>query len=115
MAIEVDSEIRFLNQEDFHALNRRVLGIIFDVHNEFGRFLEIAMLKDWGGVSGGLGLREAITYFLGGPTAVIKPVTVYSCKNLLGYQKMHLLNSETALAITEVIGDLTHMAKHQSR
>ena len=240
MAIEVDSEIKSLNQEEFHPLNRRVLGIIFDVHNEFGRFLDellfkkeiaarceatgivpvkrevrirvshesfhkdfsldlffcnalpleaktadalapahraqalnyvlllglkhgtlvnlkpervqhefvsthisperrrhfkvvekswqasdeqsgwlkekmIALLKDWGAFLEVSLYREAITYFLGGPAVVIKPVAVYSGKSLLGYQKMHLLNNETAFAITAVVGDLTHIAKHQSR
>ena len=38
LGIEVKSETRVLNQEEFHAMNHRVLGIIFYVH-EFGRFM----------------------------------------------------------------------------
>jgi GxxExxY protein len=240
MPIEVQSEIRGLNQEEFHELNHRVLGVIFGIHNDFGRFLDevlfkreiaarceaagilpakrevrirvshesfrkdysldllfcsalpleaktadvlvnahraqalnyvlllglqhgtlvnlkpervqhefvstritperrhqftvvdkswqgsdaesgwlkekmIELLRDWGAFLEVSLYREAIAYLLGGPPAVIKPVAVYSGKNLLGFQKMHLLSSETAFEITAVTGDLTRLAKHQSR
>ena len=37
MPIEVDSEIRIFKQDEFHALAHRVMGVVFGVHNEFGR------------------------------------------------------------------------------
>jgi hypothetical protein len=40
MPIEVDSEIRVLSENEFHALAHRVMGVVFDVHNDFGRLLE---------------------------------------------------------------------------
>lgn len=40
MPIEVQTEIRVFNQEEFHALDRKLMRIVFDVHNEFGRFLD---------------------------------------------------------------------------
>jgi GxxExxY protein len=40
MPIEVDSEIRVFSEDEFHALAHRVLGIIFSVHNDFGRLME---------------------------------------------------------------------------
>lgn len=240
MAIEVESEIRVLTQEEFHGLNHRVLGIIFEVHNEFGRFLDellfkkeiaarceaagivpaerevrirvshetfqmhysldllfchglpleaktadalapahraqglnyalllgvqhgtlvnlrpervqhefvsthltperrrhftvvdrswqasdeqsawlkekmIALLTDWGAFLEIALYRQAITYFLGGPAAIIKPVPIYSSNNLLGRQRLHLLNDETAFAITAVTGDRSNMANHHGR
>ena len=39
MPIEVNTQLRIFNQEEFHALDYRVMGIIFKMHNEFGRFL----------------------------------------------------------------------------
>lgn len=45
MPIEVTTEITVLDQAEFYALNPRVLRIVFDVHNEFGRFLDEALYK----------------------------------------------------------------------
>lgn len=45
MPIEVDSEIRIFNRDEFHSLAHRVLGIAFDVHNEFGRLLDESIYK----------------------------------------------------------------------
>lgn len=58
MPIEVTTEIQVFNQPEFHALNAKLLRIIFDVHNEFGRFLDEALYKSeiaarW--ADGGLG------------------------------------------------------------
>lgn len=45
MPIEVDSEIRRFDRDAFHSLAHRVLGIAFDVHNEFGRLLDESIYK----------------------------------------------------------------------
>jgi len=45
MPIEVTSQIQRLGQEEFHALDKQLMGIVFDVHNEFGRFLDEALYK----------------------------------------------------------------------
>jgi GxxExxY protein len=45
MPIEVATPIRVLDQEEFHALNRRVMAIVFEVHNEFGRLLDELLFK----------------------------------------------------------------------
>jgi GxxExxY protein len=45
MPIEVHTQIKVFNQEDYHALNRRVLRIVFDVQNDFGRFLDEDLAK----------------------------------------------------------------------
>jgi GxxExxY protein len=45
MPIEVQTEIRVFDQEEFHALDRRIMGVVFTVHNEFGRFLDEELFK----------------------------------------------------------------------
>ena len=40
MPIEIDSEIHIFSEEEFHALAHRVMGVVFDVHNDFGRMTE---------------------------------------------------------------------------
>jgi GxxExxY protein len=240
MPIDVEADIRALDQEEFHALHRRILGIIFDIHNEFGRFLDEVLFKreiqarceesnilpahpelkirvshngfhkdyfvdlcfchglplevktaenltaahraqslnyvmlvggqhgmlvnlrpnrvqhefvstrltpavrkqfkvvdhgwlstdertsflksnvldlvqDWGAFLE-IGLyREAITYFLGGEINVVKPVSVYSGRRLLGQQKVHLLSNDAAFALTAVTGDTQWQREHQTR
>ena len=39
MPIHVDAEIRVFSEVEFHRLAEKVIGIAFDVHNEFGRLL----------------------------------------------------------------------------
>ncbi len=39
MPIEVSSAIEACDQEEFYALDRQLLGVVFEVHNEFGRLL----------------------------------------------------------------------------
>jgi GxxExxY protein len=45
MPIEVTTKIEIFDQETFRALNTRLLGMVFEVHNEFGRFLDEALYK----------------------------------------------------------------------
>jgi len=45
MPIEIPTDICVLDQEAFHALDRKVMRIVFDVHNEFGRFLDEILYK----------------------------------------------------------------------
>jgi GxxExxY protein len=45
MPIEIQSDIRVFEQEEFHSLTRRVLRLAFDVHNDFGRFLDEELCK----------------------------------------------------------------------
>lgn len=45
MPIHVPSQIKVLDQQEYHALNHRVLRIVFDVHNDFGRFLNETLFK----------------------------------------------------------------------
>lgn len=61
MSIELKTNITVLEQQEFHALAAKLLGIAFDVHNEFGRFLDEKLYKTeiaarWG--AAGLGTTE---------------------------------------------------------
>ena len=39
MPIEVEGEVRVISREQFYQIDERVVGIVFGVHNEFGRLL----------------------------------------------------------------------------
>ena len=45
MPIEISTAIEALEQEQFHALDRQIMGIIFDIHNEFGPLLDESLYK----------------------------------------------------------------------
>jgi len=45
MPVEVATRIQPCDQEEFHALDRRVMGIVFEVQNEFGRLLDEELYK----------------------------------------------------------------------
>src|SRR5690349_13834064 len=45
MPVELDSEIRLLSRDEFHDLAHRILGIVFEVHNELGRLMDESIYK----------------------------------------------------------------------
>ena len=46
MPIEVEGgPLRVFSQDEFHRVDRAVMGIVFEVHNEFGRFLDEILFK----------------------------------------------------------------------
>jgi GxxExxY protein len=45
MPIEISTTIEAYDQENFHAVDRRIMGVVFDVHNEFGRLLDEELYK----------------------------------------------------------------------
>jgi GxxExxY protein len=45
MPIQVTTQVRVFDQAEFHAQAEKRLRIVFDVHNEFGRFLDEALYK----------------------------------------------------------------------
>ncbi len=40
MPIWTSSPIKIIDQETFHQIDRKVTGLAFDIHNEFGRYLD---------------------------------------------------------------------------
>ncbi len=45
MPIILHTPVRVLNQQEFHELNHQVLGVIFQVHSEYGRLADEAVVK----------------------------------------------------------------------
>lgn len=45
MPIQVQTPIKVFDQEEYHALNRSILRVVFDVQNDFGRFLDEDLAK----------------------------------------------------------------------
>ena len=45
MPIQIQSEICVFDQVEYAAINRRVLRLAFDIHNEFGRLLDEELCK----------------------------------------------------------------------
>jgi hypothetical protein len=45
MPIEVATTIQLCDQETFHALDRRIMREVFNIHNEFGRLLDEELYK----------------------------------------------------------------------
>ena len=45
MPIIVNSEIRVFSELEFHKLAEKVIGVVFDVHNDFGRLMEEDVYK----------------------------------------------------------------------
>ena len=45
MPIDLGTGVHIFDQDEFHALDRRVMGVVFAVHNEFGRLLDEALFK----------------------------------------------------------------------
>ena len=43
--MELAFDVCRLDQEEFHALDNKLMGIVFDVHNQLGRFLDEAIYK----------------------------------------------------------------------
>jgi GxxExxY protein len=73
------------------------------------------LLTDWGAFLDVCLYREAITYFLGGPERVLKPVDVFIGDTRPASQRTHMLNNETGFILTSVSDRLEHMRNHLVR
>jgi iron complex transport system substrate-binding protein len=101
------------------AARRRVFSIVEDewrgVNTESAwlksKLLEL--LQDWGAFLEVSLYREAITWFLGGPSVVCRPVPVLSDTKSIGNQTVHLLTDDTAFAFTAVTTSRDTMRDHQ--
>jgi len=45
MPIAPSREIRAFSQEEFHEVDHRAMGVVFNIHNEFGRFLDESLYR----------------------------------------------------------------------
>ena len=86
MPIKTRFEVRNISDDEFYSLDYKIMGIVFDVHNEFGRFCDEKIYKTEIAdrcQKGGIG-------------------TVQNDSRIIGYQKVHLLNPQTAFKISAV-------------
>ena len=45
MPIKTRFEVRNISDDEFYSLDYKIMGIVFDVHNEFGRFCDEKIYK----------------------------------------------------------------------
>lgn len=122
MPIEVDSEILILDRDEFHLLAHRILGIAFDVHNEFGRLLDESIYKR------AIALRcaaadilparqevQITVRFLGGSEVALRKIPIWDGDQLLGFDEVCLLCDDTALAFTALTDGQLRMRDHLQR
>jgi hypothetical protein len=79
------------------------------------RELMIALVRDWGLGLENLLYEEAVTHFLGGVAAVVRPVEVVMHNAKLGAQTCQLLNPETAFKITSFASNASLYEDHLHR
>jgi len=116
MPIEIENEIRIFDQEEFHTLSRRVLRLAFDVHNDFGRFLDEELCKCELAIRCLVTLyRDAIIHCLGGLDWVCRPVEILSGSRTLGTQDMFILSDKSAFSISAIISKPAEYESHLTR
>ena len=103
MPIVIDSPIRLFTQDEFHARAHQVLGVVFELHNEYGRLLDEALY------------REAINHFFGGAARLCREVEVFDGNAPMGTQTLHMLNNDAAFTCTAITRAWDQMRDHQRR
>jgi hypothetical protein len=128
LPIEVSTVIRACDQEEFLALDRRIMGVVFAVHNELGRLLDEDLYKcEIAARCVAMGVqpverevwirvyREALVHFLGGANSVCKPVEIFSGPRSTGTQNLNMLDQDTAFAFTTKQVSANAMREHLER
>src|SRR5437773_435853 len=123
MPIIIQTPIRRLSQAEFGELAYAVMGCVFEIHSEFGRFFDEKIYKrELAQRFPGVGLEvpievtyasftklqyldlliyeEAVTHFLGGELRVLSNVEVLTPEHTLGHQKMRLAAPRVAFTLT---------------
>lgn len=106
----------FVNTELTHETRRRfdvdrqrwcgdenLIGLMCDLLNDWGFFLEVSLYV------------QALTHFLGGETRVIQQVPMSRSGIVLGNQRFHLLDTDTAFRITAYTAALHHQERSLCR
>jgi len=73
------------------------------------------LLKDWGAFLDIRLFQEAVSYFRGGPKNFIRPVEIMGNNQVLGVQKLPLINNELAVRFTAIKGSANSYEKHLRR
>lgn len=84
MPIKSSVVIETISEDEFYSLDYKIMGIVFSIHKDFGRFY------------------DAINYFRGGEDKVVKRIEIVNDSRILGTQRVHLLNSKIAFKISAV-------------
>jgi len=90
MPIETNFEFRRLGEHEFRELDYVVMGIAYEVQNEFGRLFRLKTYYD------------ALNHLLGGADKVVRNIDVQTKSNRVVHQKAHLLNPTTAFKISAI-------------
>jgi GxxExxY protein len=98
---EKRSQFSIIDSEwnDIDAASQNCKSILQEILLDWGAFLDTELYTD------------AITHFLGGSEKVIHTVEVVCGENVMGNQKVHLLNKETAFKITAATKNINFYKK----
>jgi hypothetical protein len=88
---------------EVNSESNRVKATLMELTQDWGAFLELALY------------REALTWFLGGPDRVCRPVEVFSGERFVGSQVVHLLATDTAFSLSAIKSRHEEMRQHQLR
>jgi len=87
----------------------------FDDDSIWLKKLLINLLKEWGAFLDINLFYEAINHFRGGKEHVVKEIKVIQNGNVMGHQRIHLLNSKVAFKISAVTKEIENYEKHLHR
>ena len=73
------------------------------------------LLKEWGAYLDPLLYRDALTHFLGGDDCVVREINIDSAGELVGTQKMHLVDDDIAFSVLASTHRPALVLEHQRR
>lgn len=79
------------------------------------RTIMVNLLNEWGAFLDSNLYKEAATHFLGGDEVVVKAIPVLKDNRVLGQQKVHLLNPETAFTVSATTKNIGYYQSHIKR
>ncbi len=127
MPIECSPLIKRFTQDEFNFVHAKLMGILFDVHNEFGRFLDEVLYKSeiasrWVEHGFGEATREVPIdvshetfrkrYYI---DLLFNWGTMRSMTRTPGEKTVHLLTDDTAFAFTALTDNKAAILDHQCR
>lgn len=131
MPIDTSAPTTVFGQEAFHAVDREVTGCAFDIHNQFGRYLDERLYQEElaarlerrnRNVQREMCMRlnpalyrDAITHFLGGESNVVRNIEIHSAGRRLGHQRVHLVAPGMAFSVTTAIHRPDIVCEHLHR
>jgi len=105
-----------LGDKDRHAFS--ILDANWKETSKIGskiKTLSIDLLSDWGAFLNTTIYQEAIYHFLGGEEALIQPVEIAHNNNVLGHQKIPIVNKSETFCLTSATKEINHLQAHLQR